>query len=47
MHWGTFKLTEEPLAEPSLFLEKVLQEKKIALDKFITLKIGETRILLP
>ena len=47
MHWGTIKLTEEPLAEPPLFLEKVLKGKKIALDKFITLKIGETRILRP
>ncbi len=47
MHWGTFKLTDEPLAEPPLFLEKVLNERKIALDKFITLKFGETRILRP
>ena len=47
MHWGTFILTEEPLAEPPLFLEKVLQEKQINLDKFITLKIGETKILRP
>ena len=47
MHWGTFVLTEESLAEPPLFLEKVLQEKNITSDKFITLKIGETRILRP
>ena len=47
MHWGTFNLTEEPLAEPPLFLEKVLNGKNIALDKFIILKFGETRILRP
>jgi N-acyl-phosphatidylethanolamine-hydrolysing phospholipase D len=45
MHWGTFKLTEESPAEPPLFLAKVIQEKNLSLDKFITLKIGETRVL--
>lgn len=47
MHWGTFKLTEEPLAEPPLFLQQVLQEKNMAPDKFIVLRFGETRILSP
>jgi N-acyl-phosphatidylethanolamine-hydrolysing phospholipase D len=47
MHWGTFKLTEEPLAEPPLFLQKVLEEEKISAEKFIVLKFGETRILQP
>jgi N-acyl-phosphatidylethanolamine-hydrolysing phospholipase D len=47
MHWGTFKLTEEPLAEPPLFLQKVLQERKFAPDKFIVLPFGETKILDP
>jgi N-acyl-phosphatidylethanolamine-hydrolysing phospholipase D len=47
MHWGTFKLTEEPLAEPPLFLEKVLKEKHISLDTFITLEFGETRTFRP
>ncbi len=47
MHWGTFKLTEEPLAEPPLFLEKVLKQKSIKLDEFTILNIGETKILSP
>ncbi len=47
MHWGTFKLTEESLAEPPLFLQQVLQEKNIAPEKFIVLRFGETRILHP
>jgi N-acyl-phosphatidylethanolamine-hydrolysing phospholipase D len=47
MHWGTFKLTEEPLAEPPLFLKQVLAETKISPEKFIILRIGETRILQP
>jgi N-acyl-phosphatidylethanolamine-hydrolysing phospholipase D len=47
MHWGTFNLTEEPPAEPPLFLEKVLKERNINPDTFITLKFGETKILRP
>ena len=47
MHWGTFKLTEEPLAEPPFFLQQVLHEKKILPDKFIVLNFGETKILYP
>jgi L-ascorbate metabolism protein UlaG (beta-lactamase superfamily) len=47
IHWGTFKLTEESLAEPPLFLQKALQEKNISPEKFIVLRFGETRILQP
>jgi N-acyl-phosphatidylethanolamine-hydrolysing phospholipase D len=47
MHWGTFKLTEEPLAEPPWFLRQVLAEKNISRDKFIVLQVGETKILHP
>lgn len=47
MHWGTFKLTEEALAEPPLFLQKALSEKNLSPDKFIALNIGETRIFRP
>ncbi|MFP3867721.1 MAG: MBL fold metallo-hydrolase [Desulfobacteraceae bacterium] len=43
MHWGTFKLTDEPLGEPPLFLQQALRQAKIALDKFIVLRLGETR----
>ena len=44
MHWGTFKLSDEPLAEPPLFLRKALKEKKIAEGSFITLRFGETAV---
>jgi N-acyl-phosphatidylethanolamine-hydrolysing phospholipase D len=47
MHWGTFKLTEEPLAEPPLFLQRELQREKIPPEKFISMTFGETSILYP
>jgi N-acyl-phosphatidylethanolamine-hydrolysing phospholipase D len=43
MHWGTFKLTGEPLGEPPLFLQRALQEAKIPEEKFVVFDIGETR----
>ncbi len=43
MHWGTFlNLTDEPLEEPPLKLARVLNEKEIDQDRFITMKHGET-----
>lgn len=47
MHWGTFKLTEEPVGEPPLFLQKALDEKSVIPETFIALNIGETRIFRP
>ncbi len=47
MHWGTFKLTEEPLVEPPLYLQQVLQEENIPQERFIVLRFGETRIFQP
>lgn len=41
-HWGTFRLTIEPMAEPSLYLERVLKEQNIPLNEFRALKFGET-----
>jgi N-acyl-phosphatidylethanolamine-hydrolysing phospholipase D len=43
MHWGTFKLTDEPLGEPPGYLEQALQEAGLPPEQFITLGIGETR----
>ena len=43
MHWGTFKLTDEPLSEPPVYLEQALQEAGLPPEQFITLGIGETR----
>lgn len=41
-HWGTFKLSDEPLGEPPAYLRKVLKEKGIDEGKFIIMKFGET-----
>jgi N-acyl-phosphatidylethanolamine-hydrolysing phospholipase D len=43
MHWGTFKLTDEPLGEPPLYLARSLSEAGLAAESFLVLKIGETR----
>ncbi|MBN2089200.1 MBL fold metallo-hydrolase, partial [candidate division KSB1 bacterium] len=42
MHWGTFKLSDEPLGEPPLYLKKVLQAAGLGGDKMIMLRFGET-----
>ena len=43
MHWGTFRLTDEPLGEPPLYLEKALRDAGLPCEEFITLGLGETR----
>jgi N-acyl-phosphatidylethanolamine-hydrolysing phospholipase D len=43
MHWGVFKLTDEPLSEPPLLLERARQEAKIPPENFVVFDIGETR----
>ncbi|MGQ9922267.1 MAG: MBL fold metallo-hydrolase, partial [Desulfobacca sp.] len=44
MHWGTFKLTEEPLAEPPLYLRQVLAEEQLPPEQFLILRCGETKV---
>ncbi len=41
IHWGTFKLTLEPLVEPPRRLLKALQLAKIPPDRFRALTHGE------
>jgi L-ascorbate metabolism protein UlaG (beta-lactamase superfamily) len=41
VHWGTFKLTLEPLAEPPQRLRAALQEAGIPVDRFRDLTHGE------
>lgn len=41
-HWGTFKLSDEPLGEPSVYLKKVLKSNGIDEGQFIVMKFGET-----
>ena len=45
MHWGTFRLTEEPLDEPPRHLAQALARAKIAPARFWTLQHGEMRLL--
>lgn len=44
MHWGTFKLTDEPLAEPPLYLHQVLRQSQLPPEQFQVMRIGETKI---
>ena len=44
IHWGTFKLTDEPLGEPPLYLKKVMKEASMSEDSFLVMEFGETRI---
>jgi L-ascorbate metabolism protein UlaG (beta-lactamase superfamily) len=43
MHWGTFKLTDEPLDEPPRLLEEARQREGIAAEQVWVAAIGETR----
>jgi N-acyl-phosphatidylethanolamine-hydrolysing phospholipase D len=42
MHWGTFKLTDEPMGEPPLRLSAALEARNIAAEKFIAGLIGQS-----
>lgn len=41
-HWGTFRLTDEPLSEPPLLLDKAKKESGIPDEEFRCIAIGET-----
>ncbi|WP_051748886.1 MBL fold metallo-hydrolase [Nevskia soli] len=45
MHWGTFRLTAEPLDEPPQLLAQALSAAGIAAEKFTVFRHGETRLL--
>lgn len=45
MHWGTFKLTDEPLGEPPRRIRKVFAERGLAEDRLWVFDIGETHAL--
>jgi len=42
MHWGTFRLTDEPLGEPPLRLNAELEKLGIAPDSFIVGSVGQS-----
>jgi L-ascorbate metabolism protein UlaG (beta-lactamase superfamily) len=46
MHWGTFKLTDEPLDEPPARLAAYWKERGYSPDRLWVLDIGETRPLV-
>jgi L-ascorbate metabolism protein UlaG (beta-lactamase superfamily) len=46
MHWGTFKLTDEPLGEPPLRLRALWEAAALPAQRLWMLEIGETRPLL-
>jgi N-acyl-phosphatidylethanolamine-hydrolysing phospholipase D len=47
MHWGTFQLTDEPMGEPPLLLEKALRAHSVALDDFVAAGIGDFWQVMP
>jgi L-ascorbate metabolism protein UlaG (beta-lactamase superfamily) len=42
IHWGTFEMTDEPLDEPPVVLERELSRLGIAPERFIVLRHGQT-----
>jgi L-ascorbate metabolism protein UlaG (beta-lactamase superfamily) len=47
MHWGTFKLTDEPLQEPPERLRAEWARRGLPLDKLHILAVGETAVTVP
>jgi L-ascorbate metabolism protein UlaG (beta-lactamase superfamily) len=45
MHWGTFKLTDEPLGEPPERTRRVFGERGLDVARLWVLDVGETRAL--
>jgi N-acyl-phosphatidylethanolamine-hydrolysing phospholipase D len=43
MHWGTFRLTDEPLGEPPLLLKAALEKHGLRPECFTTWEVGESR----
>jgi N-acyl-phosphatidylethanolamine-hydrolysing phospholipase D len=41
MHWGTFRLTDEPMGEPPLLLESALRTQSIPVELFRAGVVGE------
>jgi len=47
MHWGTFRLADEPMGEPPVYLRKAMQEAGLEPDHFVLMRIGETLRVVP
>ncbi len=46
MHWGTFKLTDEPLAEPPTRIRAFFADRKLPDERLWIFDVGQTRPLL-
>jgi N-acyl-phosphatidylethanolamine-hydrolysing phospholipase D len=44
MHWGTFRLTDEPLGEPPLYLKQAMVQAGLPPKEFTVMRLGETRL---
>lgn len=47
MHWGTFKLTDEPLGEPPEFTRRIWADRGLSEEHLVIPAIGETTTLSP
>jgi len=45
MHWGTFRLTTEPMNEPPERLQRAVAAAGLASDAFTVMALGQTRVL--
>ena len=45
MHWGTFKLTDEPAGEPPRRMRQVFAQRGLPEERLWLLDVGETRAL--
>ena len=46
MHWGTFKLTDEPLGEPPRRIHKVFADRRLADERLWLFDVGQSRALI-
>jgi L-ascorbate metabolism protein UlaG (beta-lactamase superfamily) len=46
MHWGTFKLTDEPVGEPPERIRAYWARKGLAAERLWVFDVGETRPLV-
>jgi len=44
-HWGTFRLTDEPVGEPPILLRRELAAQQIPPQQFRTMALGETLVV--
>jgi N-acyl-phosphatidylethanolamine-hydrolysing phospholipase D len=45
MHWGTFRLTDEPLGEPPILLARALDNQGLDAESFVTGSVGQSWVV--